>query len=132
MGVYILIIVLLIFLSISVFLYHRRSLASTKNVPIDEDSICKGCSFKKENCLLEDLKEKFQHEIEYFDDEELDVFKGREKKSYSPREIEMFAEVLHTMRPDEVKDWICSLSQRGIKLPTELQDEAILLSKNRQ
>ena len=64
--------------------------------------------------------------IEYFDDEELDIFKNRPADSYSDDEIEQFAYVLHTMQPDEVAAWTRSLTLRGITLPDALRDEVIL------
>ncbi len=59
-------------------------------------------------------------EVEYYDDEELDVFRGRDAGSYSPEEIEQFREVLETMYENEIPDWKKSLEQRGIRLPDEL------------
>jgi len=65
--------------------------------------------------------------IEYFDDEELDRYKGRDSSNYTEDEAEDFAEVLHTMRQGEVKDWCRSLTLRGISLPDQLKDEAFML-----
>lgn len=65
--------------------------------------------------------------IEYFDDEELDRFRGRESGSYTEDEAGEFAEVMHTMRESEVKDWCRSLNLRGINLPDQLKDEAFML-----
>ncbi len=124
MEVYVFIIILLIALAVVVVLYRKFSSAGEKNT-LSKNSSCEGCAFKKELCLGKAKKK----EAEYFDDEELDAFKGREAKGYSPKEIEMFAEVLHTMKTDEIKDWICSLTIRGVRLPEELKDEAIILSK---
>ena len=65
--------------------------------------------------------------IEYFDDEELDTFAGRQSDSYDQQEVEQFSDVLHTMRQDEVQAWWRSLTLRGISLPDELKDEVIML-----
>lgn len=64
--------------------------------------------------------------VEYFDDEELDTFRGRNSADYEDEEIEQFAEVLHTMRPEEVSSWLQSLTLRGIQLPDALKDEAFM------
>lgn len=66
-------------------------------------------------------------EIEYYDDEELDRFSGRESSQYTDEEIAEFAEVLYTMRPEEVAGWNRSLILRGINLPDALKDEVIML-----
>lgn len=65
--------------------------------------------------------------IEYFDDEELDVYKGRPSNSYTEKEVEAFSEVLYSMQPNEVKAWSRSLILRGVELPDQLKDEAIAL-----
>lgn len=68
------------------------------------------------------------NEIEYYDDEELDRFKGRDSDAYTDEEIEQFSEVLYTMRPEEVKGWTRSLTLRGISVPNPLKDEVFALS----
>ncbi|MCM1449399.1 MAG: hypothetical protein NC082_03585 [Clostridiales bacterium] len=63
----------------------------------------------------------------YYDDEELDAFKGRAPQSYTPDESEQFREVLLTMRPDEIAGWARSLTTRGIALPTDVREELLLI-----
>ena len=66
-------------------------------------------------------------EADYFADEELDAYRGRESHAYSPDEEEAFREVLYTMRPDEVPAWVRALQVRGIALPDALKDEVLML-----
>lgn len=66
-------------------------------------------------------------EIEYYNDEELDKFVGRKADDYDEEEIEEFAEVLHTMRPNEISEWCRSLTLRHIELPNTLKDEIIMM-----
>lgn len=66
-------------------------------------------------------------EIEYFDDEELDAYKGKQANEYSDEEAEQFREVMYTMRQEEIKDWNRSLILRGINIPDQLKDEVIML-----
>jgi hypothetical protein len=63
--------------------------------------------------------------IEYYEDEELDRFRGR--TTYSEEEVEEFREVLYTMRTDEVSGWLHSLELRQVNLPDELKDEVLLI-----
>ena len=86
-----------------------------------------GCCGKHAVCEKDQLLAAAGKDVEYFDDEELDVFKERPSDQYTPEEVERFEEVMTTMRPDEVQDWLHSLSLRGINLPDELKDEAIML-----
>lgn len=65
--------------------------------------------------------------VDYFDDEELDRFRGRPADSYTPEEADEFREVLYTTLAREVEDWVRSLEARGIELPAEVRDEAMLI-----
>ena len=65
--------------------------------------------------------------IEYYDDEELDRYKGIESSGYEDAEVEEFREVLYTMRAEEVSGWLRSLQMRNINLPDDLKSEAYLL-----
>lgn len=64
-------------------------------------------------------------DIVYYDDEELDRFKGRAANNYSDEEVEEFAEVLYTLQAQDVAGWNRSLILRGINLPNQLKDEVI-------
>lgn len=66
-------------------------------------------------------------EIVYFDDEELDRFRGRDADDYSPEEIEEFRDVLLTLLPQDVAGWSRSIQVRGIILPTEVRDELLMI-----
>lgn len=85
-----------------------------------------GCCGKHTVCEKEQLLAAFEQPIEYFDDEELDVYKGKASDQYSAEEIEQFEEVMTTMHENEVSAWLHSLQLRGINLPDELKDEAML------
>lgn len=67
-------------------------------------------------------------EIEYFDDEELDRFAGKDPATYTPAEVEEMRDILLTMRPDEVPAWARSLQLRHIDLPPELREELLLIA----
>lgn len=69
-------------------------------------------------------------DIVYYDDEELDKYKGRPSDSYDSHETEEFAEVLYSLQKGEVKDWGRSLVLRNISLPDELKDDYIMLSED--
>jgi hypothetical protein len=67
------------------------------------------------------------HPVEYYDDEELDVFAGRSSGSYNEEETGLFAEVLHTMSTTDVPGWVYSLQLRGVELPDNLKEEVWML-----
>lgn len=62
--------------------------------------------------------------IDYFDDEELDAFKNMEPDAYTDEQIEMFREILYTLRTEDLEDWLISLEKREINFPTVLRPEA--------
>ena len=100
----------------------------------DEDTIvradtasCATCSGEDERCEQTCMMEAYVKDIEYYDDEELDIFQGRASENYTDEEAEQFAEVLYTMKPEEVKGWNRSLILRHINLPNQLKDEVIMM-----
>jgi len=66
-------------------------------------------------------------EIVYYDDEELDRFKGRGADDYTGEEIEEFRDVLMTLLPQDVAGWSRSIQVREINLPTEIRDELLMI-----
>lgn len=62
---------------------------------------------------------------EYFDDEELDNYKGTEADAYTDEQIEVFRDILYTLRREEISDWLVSLEKRGVELPEILRQEAL-------
>ena len=91
-----------------------------------------GCCGQHEVCEKESLLAAVSREIEYYEDEELDAFRGRAASAYSEAEVEQFREVLYTMREDEVAGWVRSLQLRGVELPDELKDEVFLIVGERR
>lgn len=89
----------------------------------DEDEECCGMHITCEKTSLSP----HSYELEYFDDEELDVFKGRTVESYTESEIEIFRDILLTLSPDEIAAWARSIQIRGIKLPAPVRDELLMI-----
>lgn len=96
---------------------------------VEADSECCG---QHSVCEKESLLAAVSKGIEYYDDEELDRFRGRTSDSYTPEEIEEFEEVMFTMQEVEVAGWSRSLQLRGIELPDPLKDELFLIVGERR
>jgi hypothetical protein len=90
-------------------------------------SDCGSCNGINAKCEQECMMEAATKDIEYFDDESLDRFRGREGSEYSDTEAEEFREVLYTMKPDEVKLWNRSLILRQVNIPDQVRDELLML-----
>ena len=106
---------------------HRKG--DDERIVLPSLADCATCSGSDERCEQECMMEAATKPIEYYDDEELDVFRGRPADRYTDNEAALFAEVLYTMRPDEVRGWTRSLTLRGIDLPNQLKDEVFLMTE---
>jgi len=90
------------------------------------------CCGQHETCEKESLLAAISKQIEYYNDEELDRFRGRASDAYSTDETEEFREILYTMREDEVAGWVRSLQLRAVELPDDLKDEVFMIVGERR
>ena len=90
------------------------------------------CCGQHEVCERDSLLAAVSKKIEYYDDEELDRFRGRPSNGYNEEEVEEFREIMYTCKEDEVAGWSRSLQLRGIELPDELKDELFLIVGERR
>ena len=125
---------LLVGLGIVVYIGHlwhtRRTSSSTQaeETPAERPRPADGsCCGQHAVCDRRSLLAGARPTIEYYDDEELDAYRGAPSDGYTDEQTEEFREVLYTMRPSEVKDWTASLTLRGISMPDQIKDEAIML-----
>ena len=107
----------------------RGEITELPSIKQVEDMECCG---QHETCEKESLLAAISKQIEYYNDEELDRFRGKESDAYSSDEIEEFREVLYTMREDEVAGWVRSLQLRAVELPDELKDEVFMIVGERR
>lgn len=103
-----------------------EELPSVKQV---EDMECCG---QHEVCEKDSLLAAVSKQIEYYNDEELDRFRGVSSDEYLPDEIEEFREILYTMKEEEVAGWVRSLQLRAVALPDELKDEVYMIVGERR
>lgn len=97
---------------------------TTTSTGVDgEEGVCCGMHAVCEKTSLTPLS----GEIIYYDDEELDRFKGRSADEYNTEETEEFRDVLMTLLPEDVAGWSRSIQLRGIVLPTEIRDELLMI-----
>lgn len=90
------------------------------------------CCGQHETCEKDSLLAAISKQIEYYDDEELDRFRGKESNNYSEKEVDEFRDVLYTMKDDEVAGWVRSLQLRSVELPDDLKDEVFLIVGERR
>ena len=97
--------------------------APTGSDPTDASGWCGQHVTREKDSLLPEVS----REIEYFDDEELDAFSGREPESYTDEEIEQFRDVLLTLLPTDIAPWARSIQLRGISLPMAVREELLMI-----
>lgn len=101
-----------------------RAGSSTNSTGDADPTVPQGeCCGKHLVCEKQKLAEARLRSKQYFDDEELDQFKGRSSDSYNDSEVEEFRYVMYTMQQNEVRDWMECLQAREIELPDELKEE---------
>lgn len=114
--------------SIRQWWYRRKG----EEVPDIQEPRPDGCCGQHEVCEKDSLLAAVSRDIEYYDDEELDAYRGRPSDEYTNEEVEQFQEVLYTMKSDEVAGWVRSLQLRGINLPDDLKDEVFMIVGERR
>lgn len=95
----------------------------SNEAPIVTQGNCSSCNGTDGHCEQVCMMEAATKEIEYYEDEELDQYRGRPSDQYTAEETEAFAEVLETLQSHEVKAWGRSLTLRGINMPDGIKDE---------
>lgn len=86
-----------------------------------------GCCGMHEVCEKDSLLSGVSGSIEYYEDEELDDYKGMQADEYTEEQIEQFRDVLYTLRREEVAGWARSIQLREITLPSIIQDELLMI-----
>ena len=115
--------ILFIILAIIVVAYLLfKSRKKSDEVVEEHHDVEGGCCGKHAVCEKNTDKEAL-----YFDDEELDAYKGRNPEEYTDEEIEEFRNILYTMQANEIEEWAGCLQTRGIEIPQEIKDEILLM-----
>ena len=104
--------------------YNRTRKLSPDQTEQPEPAVPAGeCCGKHAVCEKQKLAEARLRSAQYFDDEDLDRFKGRTSDGYTDQEVEEFRYVMYTMQQNEVREWMECLQAREIELPDELKEE---------
>ncbi|WP_346861309.1 hypothetical protein [uncultured Draconibacterium sp.] len=104
----------------------NRGRKKTTDVKEEVSAPASDCCGAHEVCEFDQLKMD-ESIIEYYDDEELDVYKNIDEKEYTTSQIDQFREVLYTLKTHEIKNWLLSIERRKITLPSILVSEARFL-----
>ena len=100
-------------------IHQNKPVADDHHSHDSEDGVCCG---RHTNC-----SKGYDNSNLYFDDEELDRFKGKRQEEYTEEETEEFLQILYTMRAEEVDTWVHCLQKREIELPTAVKEEILMI-----
>ena len=90
-----------------------------------------GCCGEHLVCEKESLLQT-NAEVVYYDDEELDVLAGVKPDEWTEAQHEAVRQVFRTLEEKDVPGWCRSLQLRGIELPEDVREEALLIVKERR
>ena len=110
----------------------KRGEIVPEDIPQEVNPVDMECCGQHEVCEKDSLLAAISKDVEYYNDEELDRFRGREGDEYLPEEADEFRDVFYTMRSDEVAGWVRSLQLRMVNLPDEVKDEVFLIVGERR
>lgn len=133
-----LIIIFLALVALGIFSYLAGKFHWFEHQPSDGEQPAEQPADQSEACCgqhlvcQKDRAAMAQTEIVYYNDEELDAYRGVPADSYDEKGLAEFSDVFYTLRPDDVMGWLNSLRLRGIELPDPLRDEALLIIQERR
>jgi len=90
------------------------------------------CCGQYEICEQDSLLAAVSKDVEYYDDEELDRYRGMASDAYTENQAEEFREVFYTMEETDVPGWVRSLTLRSIEMPDAMKDEVLLIVNERR
>jgi hypothetical protein len=128
MWVLIIILLAFTFVLMVVTYFGRKNKSDDETIQIRENSECCGAHAVCERESLLNTENK----IEYYDDEELDSLRGLSPEQYSEEQMEQLSEVFYSLHEKDVSGWLRSLKMRGIELPLQLREEALLIVSERR
>lgn len=107
---------------------HHRLTDNGDDTPVQPAQRPEGCCGQHLVCEKESLLAGVSKEIVYYEDEELDAYRGIAPDEYTDEQIEQFRDVLYTLRPEEIGGWARSIQLRQIELPSAVRDELVMLA----
>lgn len=124
------ILIAMVVVGAALYLHFRLTGGQPSDGPADSPESRAGeeeCCGMHITCERASLMSSLSDTIEYYDDEELDRFRGRTSDQYNADEIEEFRSVLLTLLPDDIAGWGRSIQMRGIELPAPVREELLMI-----
>ncbi|MBQ6279345.1 MAG: hypothetical protein IJK68_06455 [Muribaculaceae bacterium] len=122
----------MVVIGVVLYIHDRMTNKPSKNaaqepVAQQQEECSDDCCGTHDVCPSEMMLKHINEPVAYYEDEELDNFKGRDASSYSDDELELWRDVLYTLKHDELLSWERSIKKRGISMPDVIKEELISL-----
>ena len=127
----ILFIVLIVVVVTLIEINERRKKSMTHDQSPKTNQRPEGCCGEHLVCEKETLLQT-NAEVVYYDDEELDVLAGVKPDEWTEEQHEAVRQVFRTLEERDVPGWCRSLQLRGIELPEDVREEALLIVKEQR
>lgn len=118
----------LVVTGVVLYIHHRLTDKDETETPAVPAERPEGCCGQHLVCEKESLLAGVSKQIVYYEDEELDAFRGMSPDDYTDEQVEQFRDVLYTLRPEEIGGWARSIQLRQIELPAAVRDELVMLA----
>ena len=109
-------------------LTNKPSESTAQEAEPQQEECSDDCCGTHDVCPSEMMLKHINDPALYYDDEELDAFKGRDPDNYTSDELEQWRDVLYTLKSDELLAWERSIKKRGISIPEIIKEELMDLS----
>ena len=110
----------------------QQNIQENEGTNTPEPVIASDCCGQHEVCERDSLLAAVSKNIEYYDDDELDIYQGMNSGEYDEKAVNEFRDVFYTMQEIDVAGWLRSLQLRNINLPDQLKDEIFLIVEERR
>lgn len=110
----------------------RGEIRQGETSPLEAAEVPTECCGQHAVCERDSLLAAVSKEIIYYDDEELDAYRGTPGDAYTDEAADEFREIFYELREIEVAGWVRSLQLRQIELPDQIKDEVFLIVRERR
>lgn len=129
----------MVVIGVILYIHDRVTSKSSQKQPEEQpqepaatssDECTDDCCGTHDVCPSEMLLKNMNQAAVYYEDEELDDFRGRQAGDYSADELEQWRDVLYTLQHDELLPWERSIKKRGIVMPEIIREELMSIYNN--
>lgn len=109
------------------YLNRRNKTVETEMKINNDDECCGAHAVCDRDTLLSSGAD-----VEYFNDEELDSLAHIKPEKLTKAQIKQLSNVFYSLQEKDVAAWLRSIQTRGIQLPIELREQALLIVSERR